>query len=143
VKKKETPRDRYKKVVGSLKYDRRQELEPVDEEAEAAYHNSKLSKKYTEDAPYVIAREDYDDEDMSHYDKLTIYYYEDDDTLTDENEEVIADVDSIVGGDSLTRFGDLSGDPEVVYVRNDKLQIDYEIIRLSKSYGETIGFERG
>lgn len=139
VKKKETTKDRYKKIVGTMKYSNREDEEAEEEEQ---YKYSKMSRKEYSDEPYVISYDEYN-QDMTHYDKLTLNYYEDDDTLTDDEDEVIPDVDLIVGGDSLTRFGEMSGDPEIVYVRNDKLQIDYEIIRLSRSYGETVlGFKQ-
>jgi hypothetical protein len=87
--------------------------------------------------PYVITIDQFADEN-DHYDKSTIYYYEDDDVLADENEEVIIDVFKVIGDDALGSFGEGSRDPEIVYVRNDKLQIDYEVIRLSKSYRQTV-----
>lgn len=87
-------------------------------------------------APYVINVVEYNDTNL-HFDKSTIYYYNLDDTLVDENEEPIADVDMVIG-DGLMRFGEGSDDPDIVYVRNEKLAIDYEVIRSEKSYQETV-----
>lgn len=86
--------------------------------------------------PYVVDVVEYNESNF-HFDKSTIYYYNIDDTLVDENEEPINDVDAIIG-DGLTRFGDGSEDPDIVYVRNEKLEIDYEVIRVEKSYQETV-----
>jgi hypothetical protein len=61
-----------------------------------------------------------------------------DDTLSDENEEIISDVSYVIGYDALSSFGDGSDDPDIVYVRNEKLQTDYEVTRLNKSYSETV-----
>jgi hypothetical protein len=108
-----------------------------DEAEEEVYRASQSSRKEVSDGPYVITYDAYNLEN-DHYDKSTIYYYEDDDTLADENDEVIGDVFGVIGDDALSSFGEGSNDPEVVYVRNDKMQIDYEVIRLSKSYGETV-----
>jgi hypothetical protein len=88
-------------------------------------------------APYVITTEQFAEE-MEHYDKLTIYYYDKDDTLTDENEEIITDVAAIIGDIGLSSFGDEFDEPEVVYVRNEKMEIDYEVIYMHKSYSETV-----
>ena len=87
-------------------------------------------------APYVVNVEEYHDTNL-HFDKSTLYYYNLDDTLVDESEEPIADVDAVIG-DGLMRFGDGSDDPDIVYVRNEKLGIDYEVIRVEKSYQETV-----
>ena len=105
------------------------------------YHNcedtpNNVNRYEVSSPPYVIDIELFSEERDDH-DKCTIYYYEDDDTLTDENEEIIQDVYSTVG-DALGCFGERSNDPEVVYVRNERLSIDYEVIRLSKSYSETV-----
>lgn len=91
--------------------------------------------------PYCISVEQYSDE-MDHFDKLTIYFYQKDNTLIDENEEIIVDVESVIG-ETLKDFGNLSDDPDVVYVRNEKIAIDYEVIRLYKSYAETTGINEG
>lgn len=144
VKKKKTNRQNYKNLTRIYASGN---PEPVAEinESEEEYKYRNLSNK-DDNEPHVITIEQFSEE-CDQYDKSTIYYYEDDDVLADENEEVIIDVDSIVGGEALTSFGEGSEDSEVVYVRNDRLQIDYEIIRLSKSYKETVlGFtdeERG
>jgi len=71
------------------------------------------------------------------YETLSLSYYEGDDTLADEKDEIIQDVIGTVG-EGLLCFGDQSEDPDVVYVRNERLGIDYEIVRLHKSYQETV-----
>ena len=48
--------------------------------------------------PYVISDEEYSDE-FTHHDKLSFYYYTEDDVLCDENEEPIDDIDGTVGWD--------------------------------------------
>lgn len=139
-------RKEYRDIVGSTRYGRQSTMEELEENED--YHKNRLlteqaHRAYQQgDDPYIISVEEYS-EGNNHYDKLTISFYEDDEVLADENDEVITDGDYIVGLDSLQRFGEESGDPEIVYVRNDKLQIDYEIVRLSKSYAETVlGGER-
>ena len=96
-----------------------------------------ISSRYTAVLPYVISDEQFSEEN-AHFDKISLTYYEDDCTLADEGDEIITDVDDTVGRENLDKFGELSGDPEVVYVRNEKLDIDYEVIRLSKSYSDTV-----
>lgn len=102
------------------------------------YGNEYNSKSEEElDGPRVISFDEFAEE-KDYYDKLSISYYELDDTLADEQEEIISDTDAIVGDEALLCFGEDSNDPDIVYVRNDRLSIDYEVVRLHKSYRETV-----
>lgn len=87
--------------------------------------------------PFVISREEFD-EGYPHFDKITITYYEKDDVLADEQDEIIPDIEAVVGYDSLSRFGDMSDDEYVVYVRNGRLGADYEIVLTQESYSESV-----
>lgn len=87
--------------------------------------------------PYIVSADQHYDENP-HFDKITVCYYEGDSTLADESEEIIQDVDGTIGENALVSFGHMSGDPNVVYVRNERLSIDYEVIRLSKKYSDTL-----
>lgn len=87
--------------------------------------------------PYVISLEEFEEENH-HFDKITISYYDIDDTLADEREEIITDVEVVIGEDALGRFGDMSGDPNIVFVRNERLGADYEICLMSDSYAESV-----
>lgn len=83
--------------------------------------------------PMVISQEEFaHDEEGQDFDKHTIHYYGKYQTLLDEEDEVIPQnqVEQVVGFRSLRRFGDMSGQPDVVYVRNRRLQIDYEVVLL-------------
>lgn len=84
------------------------------------------STKY--DPPFVISQPDYNygDEGM-HYGKVTLKWYPTQQVLLDEDEEPITEVDRYCGWRSLDRFGDESGDPDIVYVRNRNSEVDYEV----------------
>lgn len=86
--------------------------------------------------PYVILIDDYTDH-CQDYEKLSLYYWDEDDTLSDDKEDIIPNVEDLIG-DGLTRFGEGSMDPDIVYVRNDKLGCDYEVVRYHKSYQEEV-----
>lgn len=91
--------------------------------------------------PYVISVKEFM-EDRLEYDKVTLSYFEDDDVLCDEREEVIPNVDATVGSDALTKFGVLSEDSKIVYVRNERTKTDFEVLRDSGSYSEIVlGFK--
>jgi hypothetical protein len=88
--------------------------------------------------PHVIDREEFDTEYNGAHEKLTLYYYEEDDTLIDEKAEPVADTTSLVGEEALMCFGEDSDDPDTVYVRNSRICCDFEIVRLHKSYKEDV-----
>lgn len=89
------------------------------------------------DRPYVISVEEFmEQEDV--YDKLTITYFEGDGTLCDERDEVVDDVEGTVGSDSFSQFGFKSDDENVVYVRNERLKTDFEVILDKQKYIEVV-----
>lgn len=97
-------------------------------------NNSKPEKKTVADnveKPYVISPEEYGD--IEEYDCIELTYYEDG-VLTDDGDEIIDDVDAIVGEGSLETFGDYEDDS--VHVRNDRLKCDYEILRDPRKYSD-------
>ena len=86
--------------------------------------------------PFVISREEFD-EGYPHFDKITITYYENDDVLADEQDEVIPDIDAVVGMIHSVD-GDMSDDDCVVYVCNGRLGADYEIVLTQEAYTESV-----
>ena len=86
-----------------------------------------------EGEPYLISQTEFLACE-SGYLQATLTYYDADDVLLDEDESRIDDVDAKVGARNLTRFGELSSDSNAVYIRNDKLEMEYEVLRLSGSY---------
>lgn len=101
-----------------------------------AEHNELLNEKEVYDnmdRPYVISPDDYGDPDVG-YDTESLDYYEGDGVLTDSFGEVIEDVDGLVGADFATHFGKFEKDS--VFIRNDDMEVDYEILRDYRSYSE-------
>jgi hypothetical protein len=92
---------------------------------------AQLQHAAVNDPPMVISQDEFShDEEGQDFEKLTIHFYKKYQTLLDEENEAIAqnEVENVVGWRSLRRFGDKSGQPDVVYVRNKRLQIDYEVV---------------
>lgn len=79
--------------------------------------------------PFVISREDYafDDEGQS-YAKITVTYYPHDRVLLDDDDEPM-DIARIIGYKNLNRFGDESEDPNVVFIRNHRMETDFEVVK--------------
>lgn len=107
-----------------------------------------ITKKYTngeeltmskDQRPYVIDPEEFGDHED--YDTATLVYYADG-VLADFSGELVEDVGGTVGGDSLTHFGENENDPDTVYVRNDILKFDYEILRDAGKFSDMIKASR-
>lgn len=65
------------------------------------------------------------------YGTESLTYYNDK-VLTDENDEVIENVDELIGKNSLETFGEYEDDS--VFVRNDNLKKDFEILLDTRDY---------
>lgn len=83
------------------------------------------------DGPYTISPSEFGE---NGYETVTLYYYESDDILADDDDNPIEDVDGLVGKESLSTFGEYEDD--AVFVRNDKTQIDYEILMCARSFAD-------
>lgn len=84
-----------------------------------------------EDNPYVIPPEEFGN--TFEYDCVSLNYYTDG-VLADDFGEVIEDVEGTVGRESLNRFGKY--EPDSVFVRNDRLKTDYEILAETIRYSD-------
>ena len=84
--------------------------------------------------PYVIKPEEFGE--ILEYESISLTYYADG-VLTDEYDEVIDDVDEIVGEESLTTFGQY--EDSAVFVRNDARKTDYEILLDLRNYSDVVG----
>lgn len=85
-----------------------------------------------DERPYVISPDEFGEKDG--YENVTLTYYADG-VLTDYFDNVISNVDEVVGFDSLDHFGEYEDD--VVFVRNEKMETDYEILRDLRDFNES------
>ena len=88
-----------------------------------------------DEKPYVISPDDFGEND--NYETVSLTYYADE-VLTDDFDEPIEDVENTVGVESLNHFGDYEADADTVFVRNDRLKIDYEILSDTRKYSDVI-----
>lgn len=109
--------------------------------SEASYTNyadrqDKKEKKGVEpveyERPYVISPDEFGEKDG--YENVTLTYYADG-VLTDYFDNVISNIDEVVGFDSLDHFGEYEDD--AVFVRNEKMETDYEILRDLRDFNES------
>ena len=78
----------------------------------------------TSDKPYIIHRDEFFANEAD-YSQTTLTYYKGDDVLLDEQDIPLYDAKNIV---CELEFGKGSEDPSVVYVRNDRLEHEYEVL---------------
>ena len=87
----------------------------------------------TVDQPYVIAPEEFGE--LDDYETIGLIYYADQ-ILADDNDVIVDDIEDVVGFDSLNSFGEYEDDS--VFVRNDRLKCDYEILLDQRKYSDVI-----
>lgn len=91
----------------------------------------------TADAPYVIRFEEFL-ETKPGYTAEQLTYYEADGVLCKDDDELVDDVNGLVGDVNLTKFGLGSQDANVVYIRNEKWNCDFEVTRHKGSYDQVV-----
>lgn len=108
----------------------------IKEEGYFNYSNPSEPKKEDEtkvEKPYVIPSEEFGEADG--YDTISLTYYIDG-YLADDDDEIVEDIDDVIGLESLNHFGDYEDDS--VFVRNDRLMTDYEILLDQRNYLDII-----
>lgn len=83
--------------------------------------------------PYIVSYIDFGQEEG--YEVVNATYWADQ-VLTDDNTDLVEDVEQFVGFESLSHFGEDENDPDSVYVRNPRLRLDIEICRSELTYKE-------
>lgn len=114
----------YNKAVTELGYSRNLN----DDEGDTTVENIESMLR-----PYVIAPEDFGEYDE--YERISLTYYADS-ILADEDDEIVEDVENVVGFESLNHFGEYEDDS--VYVRNERRKVDYEILLDTRRYSDVI-----
>lgn len=92
------------------------------------YSNENEEDEEYMNKPYVIPPEEFGELD---YEEVSLTYYADE-VLADEDDNIIEDIDNIVGSESLETFGQYEDDS--VFVRNDEQMCDYEILLDNNNY---------
>lgn len=91
------------------------------------------------DKPYIISNAEFL-ENAPEHEQHSITYYEKDEVLADSRDEVINEQE-LLGEDNI-RFGHGSDDQNIVYIRNELLNVDFEVARSNGAYAhEVLGFE--
>lgn len=95
--------------------------------------------------PYIIDADSFL-ENEADYEQITLTYYKGDMTLANQSDEVLDTqwTHSHTGFENLSRFGEKSGDKNIVYIRCEKYKQDFEVCRSEGKYSvEVAGLEEG
>jgi hypothetical protein len=91
--------------------------------------------------PYVISDAEFAEgctDDGCVHQCLSIRWYDEDEVLVDDRDQPIPDVRRTTGPISKASFGGVAGEPYIMYVRNEKLQVDFEIAFDERAYTEAV-----
>lgn len=81
--------------------------------------------------PYLINENEYVVEEVT-FDKITLEYYSDGTLYNPLDEEIVEDANSAVGHDCLDAL--MRSKDDCVYVRNERLSTDYEVIKQQRPF---------
>lgn len=90
-----------------------------------------------EEGPYVISHTEFN-ETHPEWDKITLSYFAEDDTLVDDQENILPDNDYVIGEKAYLYFGKRSGDPNIVYIRNPEIDSDFEVLLDRRSIAQAL-----
>ena len=131
---------------GQINWDELEDLDEEDDEDEEDdpdggneyakvvddYTNEKGGSENMPKWPYTISPYEFGEKDGYHQIELT--YYEGDDVLEDEEYNIVTDREELLGPSALYTFGEYEED--AVFVRNDHLRTDFQILKDYRSYTE-------
>lgn len=88
--------------------------------------------------PYILHQDEFISDEMG-YRQDTCTYYQGDDVMTDPHDSPIYNYKSLMGE---LKFGHGSNDPNVVYIRNESMEMEWEVLLHTGFYSyEVLGYE--
>ena len=106
----------------------------IFENADPYWNQEAEMSNRSKEAPYVIHCEEYIADEMG-YRQTTVTYYAADDILVDEFEVPVHNHAGLMGE---LPFGHGSNDPNIVYIRNEAIHMEWEVLRDPDSYQNVV-----
>lgn len=130
-------------------YDNRKRIDPAEmespvegdseEEEHLRYRDgARISSQLNEDSGIEIITPESFAVDYRQHEKETLFFWADDEVVSDENDELVDNLDRVVGNAIETsglKYDDTA--KSVIYIRNFDLGTDYEIQKVAGSYKES------
>lgn len=115
----------YEKIIETTGYSKYSDISKSNVKTEAEHDDL--------ERPYVIRPEEFGE--LDGYEMISLTHYSDG-VLADDDDQQMADdeIDEVVGADYAEHFGEYEDDS--VFVRNDRLKCDYEILLDHRKYSE-------
>ena len=117
-------------------YETKKYLETIKENGYHKEENKEEGDPDMNDSPYVISPDEFGNRDD--HTCVSLSYYADGVLADDWDTEVLDPIEE-VGPDIASHFGEYEED--TVFIRNEKLKVDYEICRDLRTFAEVIGDE--
>lgn len=117
-------------VMGRIKFPTTPaEADNFDYDAEVALRDG--------ETPYVITHDEFYQNDRG-FEQQSLTWFEGDSVLCDSQDETIDDVESMVANKNMDRFGHGSKDENIVYIRNERFELDFEVALSHGTYTKDI-----
>lgn len=126
----------------------KENYEPSDEELAAdgkdaaceideTVHQNVFQESRNPEKPYIITQDEFMTNETG-YVQATLTYHAKGGVLTDDRDDVFENGPTVLGDEFPSRFGQDSSDENVVHVRNEPLQMEFEVVRTDLSYDEAV-----
>ena len=131
--------EKHKKETEATEMVRHNVFEDIEEDAEDEQKESEEPQTYNRELsekkkPYSITPEEYL-HDKREYDKITLEYYNDGFLVEEVSGDIVNDISTAIGYESLDKFGEYEED--VAYVRNEAFETDYMIVHQPCDYSSS------
>jgi hypothetical protein len=97
-----------------------------------------LAVEGDDENPFVISEAQFGELNEEGFQTISVTYYAADKVLVDDQDQPIRDMLGTVGTLNPLGFGGISDDPHIRYVRNRRLEVDFEILLDARSYTDTV-----
>jgi hypothetical protein len=120
-------------------YKKKDTVDDEDDSLEEDQSDKAIAERATEDhqanmnRPPKIISEEALDEIPEYYDHSVMFYYDLDDTVADENDNIIDEPGHFLG-DCLDKFGFRDSDEEIIFVQNYATDTIYEVQKLHRAF---------
>lgn len=114
------------------------EDDEADEDSDGEYDEDEMDIPDVEDrtdGPYEITAGEFCNS-RTYYDKVSVNYFGEDDIVADDRDEVMENASRILGDLQAAFSGPRA--PSVVYIRNEALEVDYEVSFVDGSYRKEV-----
>lgn len=119
----------------------RVEVEEVEEThsifAEVEWDHQQAAKERKGKSVYVLHEDEFFQDERG-YTQDTLMYYSGDYTLADPHDRPIYNTTEVLGTDFMNEFGKGTNQEDVLYIRNENLKAEYEVVLASGTYAEDI-----